>query len=353
MNKNQLLTTLNEASRDELLHLSGIGPAMAEKIISARPFNTLEDSYVIAGINDKFVSRLVTGDSTEVEPFVNLAGGEEINQPTEMIFNHDAQEEDQEVILLRSGRVPVEQRLEAPAEDELASEMSLDSDGMDDRDPVFTGTIPGSSENSESDSRLNEVIAAENGSQNEVHVGIQSGEPSEMRSEGTTPDQGSSKEFAQKKDVDIQSNRKIPFWGFVVTAMITILLSVLVTLGILNAINRSLTYATSAQLTASKSEALLLSERVDSIKQDLDSIRDRVDILSGLNDRTASLEKNQKTLSSDLELLDQELADIQDKLTVMNDQIELQASRTSRFDTFLQDLKTLLADLYQAEGVSK
>ena len=47
MNTDQLLETLNNASRDELTSLPGIGPALAERILAARPFETLEAAQTV------------------------------------------------------------------------------------------------------------------------------------------------------------------------------------------------------------------------------------------------------------------------------------------------------------------
>lgn len=52
------LLNLNTAEKGNLTHLPGIGPALAERIISARPFSSMEDLLQISGISPGLLERL-------------------------------------------------------------------------------------------------------------------------------------------------------------------------------------------------------------------------------------------------------------------------------------------------------
>ena len=52
------LIDINSASLDQLDSLPGIGPAMAEAIVKARPFSSVEDLTRVHGIGDKTFQRL-------------------------------------------------------------------------------------------------------------------------------------------------------------------------------------------------------------------------------------------------------------------------------------------------------
>jgi hypothetical protein len=66
MNTDQLLTFLNNSTREELTALPGIGLSISDRILEARPFNSLEDAKVVKGIGGKKLESWV--DIPEVQP---------------------------------------------------------------------------------------------------------------------------------------------------------------------------------------------------------------------------------------------------------------------------------------------
>jgi cell division protein FtsL len=59
MNKPEILMVLNHASRKELLGIPGIGPRLAERLMAARPFESLEAVKRVKGINQSLLDRLI------------------------------------------------------------------------------------------------------------------------------------------------------------------------------------------------------------------------------------------------------------------------------------------------------
>jgi hypothetical protein len=58
MNQPDILVVLNQASRDELQQLPGIGPRLAERILAVRPFDSLDDVKSVKGITEALLERL-------------------------------------------------------------------------------------------------------------------------------------------------------------------------------------------------------------------------------------------------------------------------------------------------------
>ena len=139
-------------------------------------------------------------------------------------------------------------------------------------------------------------------------------------------------------------------WSMIVSGTIAAIIAILLTLAILGGINGSLKFATSADYLTAQREVSQLSTQVDVFQQDLDDLRGRVDILEGLGDRTVALEDAQAQSAADLETASQQVTDLQSEIIAMNEKVTLQEERTLRFETFLEDLQTLLGNLFTPQG---
>ena len=60
----QIMINPNTAAVDELTQIAGVGPDLAERIIEARPYDTLGDLTRVSGIGPNFLKR--------IQPFLTL-----------------------------------------------------------------------------------------------------------------------------------------------------------------------------------------------------------------------------------------------------------------------------------------
>jgi uncharacterized protein (DUF3084 family) len=118
----------------------------------------------------------------------------------------------------------------------------------------------------------------------------------------------------------------------------------------LGGINGSLKFATSAQVQTMQREASQLSAQMDTFQQDLDGLRERVNMLEGLGERTVALETAQQQLAADQKTVSQQVTALQDEIAALNEKVTLQEEQTQRFETFFKDLQTILIKLFTPQG---
>lgn len=159
-------------------------------------------------------------------------------------------------------------------------------------------------------------------------------------------------ETLPEKDEQVAKSRG-SLWPTLVNSMVTALVAVLLTLAVLGGINGSLKFATGSQYRAMQGEAAQLTTQVQTLQQDLDGLRGRVNTLEGLGERTVALEKAQQQLNADLDAASQQVTAMQTEVAALNEKVTQQEERTQRFETFLQDLQTLLGNLFTPQGEAK
>ena len=316
MSQNELLNELNVASLEALIALPGIGPVLAERIIAARPFASLEDAYAVKGINAKTLERLSATVTTPAQK--PLAEG--LSNLGEAVAEKS-----------QAARETVAEKSEA-ARDAITEGLSNLGEAVAEKSQAARETVAEKSEAAreaitEGLSNLGEAVAEKSQAARQVVQAV--------------PDK-----FEQA------SRARGMLWTVLVSNVITALVTILLTLLILGAINGSLKFATGAQYRSLLREAEQLAALVSTTQQDVDGLRSRVDTLEGLGERTVALEKIQQQLAADLETATQEVAEMQTQVDSLSAQIEVQEQRTSRFENFLKELQNLLIVLFAAEGVT-
>jgi outer membrane murein-binding lipoprotein Lpp len=266
MDETRILHLLNNGSQDELMTLPGIGSVLANRLIAARPFDSLEAAQTVNGISANLLKGIADAD---LEPEADTSD---------------------------------------PAPDEPGPELGKGDD----------------------------EAQAESGSTN---IKEQIEDEAANQTAETLP---------QKFEEASKSHG--PLWTILISSAITALVTIILTLAVLGGINGSLKFATSAQVQTMQREASQLSAQMDTFQQDLDGLRERVNMLEGLGERTVALETAQQQLAADQETTSQQVTALQDEIAALNEKVTLQEEQTQRFETFFKDLQTILIKLFTPQG---
>lgn len=139
-------------------------------------------------------------------------------------------------------------------------------------------------------------------------------------------------------------------WGTLLRNAVTVLIAVLVTLVVLGSINGSLKYSTGTQYLTMQREITQISTQVDSLQENQNGLRTRIDSLEGLGERTAALEITQEKLTIDVKDTNEQVADLQTEVSNINEKVSHFEERAQRFENFLEDLNALLDKLFTPQG---
>jgi hypothetical protein len=286
MNKAKMLILLNTSGQDELTKLAGIGPALAQRIIAARPFKSLEAVTTVKGVSAGLLENWMATPAVQpaLQPVLGDKQGSSI--------------------------------LKADQTGESAAKPPQDN-GKD--VIVEKGQILG-----EKLSEFSEAVKKRGKAVYDAAKGL-------------------------PEDFERESKARGPLWTLLVSNGVTALVSILLTLLILGVINGSLKYATGSQYRSIKNDVSALSTQASLIQQDQESLRGRVDTLEGLGERIVTLESAQQQLATDLVSTNQQMDTLQTQVTALIDKVDQQEARTLRFEEFLKELQNLLGNLF-AEG---
>ena len=345
------LIDLNSADIETLVSLPGIGPAMAERIIAARPFSSPEELENVSGIGKSAVER--------IQPLVFVPPAE---SPADPIAPDDTPSEDAEEI---DEEVPEE---EAQDEDEgtLPAEIPAD-ESSDDSEAVVL--LPETTLSSEEMEPADEAQVEELHPPDEV---ILLGGPDEIYGEETdgpepvqeamepppepveTIDAASADEeplplpASSQQPSDAVSTRQA--FGIALTAsVLTFIFSVIFTLIFLAILNGGLRYVHPNQINELGRYVNKVEGAAAQVQQELADLQARVDNLEGLSGRIASTEEEVAQLSKELAAISEQVDHLVEQADEMSEQVVETAEQvnglqllTTRFQNFLDGLQELL-----------
>lgn len=294
MNRSEVLTLLNDAGREELIELPGIGPVLAERIIASRPYDSPDAATAVRGVGANLLERWMAADMA-------APASEPVCEAT-----LERQEGAATPETVAAGDEPAARSPLGSVKDAIAEGGQAVGGGFAALRGVFR-------------KRQRAVPAV-----------------SEAPPERPRPAPRSSRSMA----------------AIVVGCIITGVVAILLTLAVVGGINGSLRFATTSDLRAVEAENSALTAQVTTLRQHLDGLRARVDVLEGLADRVVVLEKTQQQQSVDLESMSQQAGALQTQVTALDDKVTAQEERTQRFEAFLKDLQALLGGLF-TEGAAQ
>jgi septal ring factor EnvC (AmiA/AmiB activator) len=131
----------------------------------------------------------------------------------------------------------------------------------------------------------------------------------------------------------------------VVVALLVLILSVGLSLGILQMVNGGLNYAAAGQYAALQRQVDAIGSRASTMEQDIANLRTRLDSMEALGGRVSGLENDTQALRSDLDARAAEIQQLKTQLGQMDGRITQVEQRSQTFSRFLDGLRNLVSGI--------
>jgi len=308
--------------------IKGIGQELAERIIEARPFNTIDDLKRVNGIGPKFLDNIRAELLIESQPEViseiknkDVAQKELTKEDNENYSSSSQGNDEGEGTTEKGSEAWTEEMMESTFRDEISENKENGSDDLileepeDKKDePFLVG------EKLVAHSTLDEEEKAK------VHI--------HNLTKRTTP-----------------VTRIQAFWISVSVSFFVLMLSLFLTLGILAGLNSGqLQYSLPSQYNSLDIRVRSLESQIANLGQELEGMRVRVDNLETLGNRievveedTANLKTDLETAINTIEALGAEVAEVRTEMDETKEQI-------NHFQLFFDGLQNLLSELFSEEA---
>jgi prefoldin subunit 5 len=146
--------------------------------------------------------------------------------------------------------------------------------------------------------------------------------------------------------------RSAALWLAVGGMLLSFILAVVFSLGLLAVVNGGLRFARPVQVQSISSQLNGLNAQTVSIQREVDNLTARIITLEGLDARVATVEKDTEVLQNDvtaaataLTSLDSQVGELSLQVATVESQIAELDTRTTRFQRFLDGLRDLLGGL--------
>jgi len=134
-------------------------------------------------------------------------------------------------------------------------------------------------------------------------------------------------------------------WSLVGTGVFSIILTILITLGILSATNGGLRYASATEATRLDNQITILNDLATNMQNDINGIRTRLDTLETVADRVTTLEGRADTVDEEISTLETSLNEITDTLSTVQEQIKTLQDEAQKSQTLRSGLLELLMQI--------
>ncbi len=319
---------LNTASLEALSQLTGVGPALAERIVAGRPYASLDDLRRVSGIGPAMLERLQQTATVEILP----------EEPALQVDAVDFEEETfDEQIASPEATLPPEVEaasLELPVAEfeggaEPEAEMTLDQ-----------GTIPQQPAETPIPPEDGEPLEAGEAAFAEQQAALP---PVEIPPEAAIAKESFTSKPASRGDVVLIAT---------ISALLAFALALGLSLGLLSALNGGLRYTTPAQTAALARQIDDVGAQANLLSQDLESLGMRLDSLETLSGRVAAVEENADQLQDEVAAASEQLGALSEQaesmatqLADLAEQTEALQNQTTIFQQFLDGLRELLLSL--------
>jgi competence ComEA-like helix-hairpin-helix protein len=301
-----LVVDLNRATAEELQTIPGIGPTMAERIITYRdtvhPFEELVEITAVPGISEKTYRAIA--DYLTVAPAEPLASLEELLFEEEMAPETETKppEEITEIMALPPTALSLEEEA-APEAEEVSP---LEELGKEKRVP----------------------------------------EPEEAPE---TPPPAPPQVAPVLAPPAPRRGSLAWFWS----ALLGGLLGMVFTLLVLSGINGSLDINHSPAVLKVNNQMSSLATEMDSLRGEIGGLRQRLDGLEGLTARMEQTESAVDDLRGEMTTLEQQAGALEEQAAAISEELTAIQSQTQQMGTFFQRLRALLSELFgEAEGTA-
>lgn len=317
MSNQQQVININSADVSTLTKLPGIGPSMAQGIIQHRPYTTVKDLCEVKGIGEKSLESL-----------------------TEHIT---------------VGEITPEEEADPQAE-ELPDELLEAKNTLED---FPTNEVKGKAEKEETElSAIDEKppISEEISTSQEFITYEEREEKKEEKEEVSEEDKI---EIALEEDIEESTKEAKKLitqsqarWLVLTSSLLSLVLALALTFGILNSLNGGLNYAAQNDAITIKREINSLQGELDTLALDIEGIQERLDNLESVNSQIKKLEGQLTDTKLELEKLQEQVLDAKGERETLSQQLSEVEESSLRFQKFLEELQQLLNGSLKSEDTN-